>query len=380
MSNPHYLPLKPALLVAALGLVLRLALSSLGENYDMESWWIVSEIVTRGDSVYANTHRYNYGPIWMGVLGLSRWISSHTGPDTIHRFHMFVAAFLSLADLAIAWMLGRKQGLAPFAFILLNPVSILITGYHSQMDGIAIALALAFWGAFVAGRPTAACGVLLGFSLMAKQILAPFLLWMIVMRRPLKAFAPRAALVAGIGAVIFAGGFAPWLMDSASLEGIRDNVLRYSSTEGPSLVAWVRSALAALLGADPFLGLPMRSLFLLLLSLVGVALALIRADWRDTLLLFLLALFALSSGTQDQYLAVPLAAVALSLRSPWSWIYTLIATVALLLSGHNIGSLLGLPVFATTQYPLFLPAQLAALGLLAWRVRRARPGGVPPVE
>jgi hypothetical protein len=43
--------------------------------------------------------------------------------------------------------------------------------------------------------------------------------------------------------------------------------------------------------------------------------------------------------------------------------------VALLLSGHNIGSLLGLPVFATTEYPLFLGAQLAALGLFVRLVR-----------
>ena len=369
MSNNKPLSIRPALTLAALAVALRVALSSLGENYDMDSWWIVSEVVTRGDSVYASTHRYNYGPIWMGILGMSRWISSHTGADTIHRFHMILAVFLSMADLAIAWVLGRRHGLMPYAFFLLNPVNLLITGYHSQMDGISIAFALVFWQGFASGRPASRCGGLLGLSLMAKQILAPFLVWLVVARRPLARYAPRAALVASIGTGLFVAGFAPWFFDGPSVAGIRDNVLRYSSTEGPSLILTLRSAVTSLLGVDPFFSLSMRTVFLGLVTITGLLLSAMRVPWQRSLYLFLLALFALSSGTQDQYLAVPMATVALSLNTAWSWAYTGVATVALLLSGHNIGSLLGLPVFATTEYPLFLGAQLAALGLFVRLVR-----------
>lgn len=42
----------------------KIGLASVGHNWDLESYALVSNLVQHGLSVYANTDRYNYGPIW----------------------------------------------------------------------------------------------------------------------------------------------------------------------------------------------------------------------------------------------------------------------------------------------------------------------------
>jgi len=371
-------PYLMTVLVALIAVILRLYLASWGENYDMESWWIVSGLVTNNDSVYANTHRYNYGPIWAGILGAARYLSSHTGPDTIHRFHLFVAGALSTADLVSAFVIKRRFGFSAFAVFLLNPVSLLITGYHSQMDGIAIALALLFWDRFVnlphSPRSAITCGALLGLSLTSKHILLPFLPWLLVARRPIRAHTFYACVVSTIGFSIFVLSFLPWIADPISRAGIVANVVRYSSTEGASLIDTLwrgTSHYFSLLGAPP---IETRTVFLVALILFGFGLSAFIRDWTLMLYVFFPSLLALSSGTQDQYLAVPISAVAISLFGLPGACYLGIATAALLISSHNVGSLLGFPVAGPQEYPLFRAAQLAAIALTLDVLRRRATG------
>ena len=353
-------------LVAVIGILERLYLSSLGENYDMESWWLVSGLVVQGDSVFAHTHRYNYGPIWGAILGCLRSLVILTGEDSIHRFHVLVAVFLSLIDLGIAVVLLRGFGLAAFSFMLLNPVNVLITGFHSQMDGIAILLALLFWQRFNASPSTPAsnrqAGCLLGLSLMAKHMLVPFLPWIVVSERPTLKRIGTLVVVLGVGLALFAFGFMPWLFDEESRRGIASHVIRYTSTEGPSLIQAVYSFLCRLL---PMLAVvPLRTFFITSLVLLG-CLVVPRSPSRSyDLFLYLLALVALSSGTQDQYLAIPMCAAAASLRLWWSWAYTSLATATILVSSWNVGSRIGIPALEPLHEGLFIATQLAALGLL----------------
>lgn len=354
-------------LVCLAAVTLRLFLASLGENYDMESWWLVSDLVVNGESVYANTHRYNYGPIWGALLGLCRYLSRQTGPDTIHRFHLFVAAALSVADLVGAFVIKRRYGMAAFSLFLLNPVSLLITGYHSQMDGIAIALALLFWDHFVYQSPSprsaVTCGALLGLSLTAKHILLPFLPWLLVARRPIRSHFAFACVVSAIGFSLFLLSFLPWVFDPISRAGIVANVLRYSSTEGPSLIGLVWGSVSPYLSTLEIPSIETRTVFLISLIVVGFGVSALIRDWTVMLYVFLCSLVALSSGTQDQYLAIPISAVAVSFYGVSGACYLGIATAALLLSGHNIGSLVGLPVVGPQDYPLFRAAQVAVLAL-----------------
>jgi hypothetical protein len=49
----------------AIGVGLRIWVSTLGYNFDFESYAVVASIIDSGGNVYAETHRYNYGPVWM---------------------------------------------------------------------------------------------------------------------------------------------------------------------------------------------------------------------------------------------------------------------------------------------------------------------------
>lgn len=361
-------------LVCLIAVIFRLFLASLGENYDMESWWLVSDLVLNHESVYANTHRYNYGPIWGAILGACRYLSIHTGPDTIHRFHLFVVAALSIADLVGAFVIKRRYGFAPFAFLLLNPVSLLITGYHSQMDGISLTLALLFWDVFVYGttsfRSTLVCGLLLGLSLSVKHILLPFLPWLLLVRRPVRTHIVRASAIAALGVAIFVLGFLPWVFDPASRNGILKNVIGYTSSEGLSLISSLWDPVSPFLAHLGVASIPLRTVFLGTLTLVGVIATAAVRDWRFLLYIFLASLVALSSGTADQYLAIPMCAVAISLASRWGAAYLGIATAVLLTSGTNIGARLWPQQVDHAAFLMFPAAQIAALGLARALLRR----------
>ena len=52
----------------AVAVLARVGLSQVGLNFDFESYEIVADIVRQGKTVYAETGRYNYGPLWFYVL------------------------------------------------------------------------------------------------------------------------------------------------------------------------------------------------------------------------------------------------------------------------------------------------------------------------
>src|SRR4051812_15665336 len=56
------------------GVAIRLILSQLGHNWDMECWIIDADLARSGATVYAHTDRYNYGPLWFNILRALRWI------------------------------------------------------------------------------------------------------------------------------------------------------------------------------------------------------------------------------------------------------------------------------------------------------------------
>ena len=110
-------------------------------NYDMDSYQLVTEIVSKGGNVYAETDRYNYSPVWFTLLGIF---------DKIHNclpilpFHFIVKSFLTGVDLLTLMflLLITKIENGPFIKIsvlyYLNPISFLLTGYHGQFENLAV--------------------------------------------------------------------------------------------------------------------------------------------------------------------------------------------------------------------------------------------------
>src|SRR5579859_6127536 len=171
--------------VLLVGLAARGFFATLGHNYDFESCRVIAGLMEEGKNVYANTDRYNYGPVLFNLLYVLDVVAGRN-PEV---FRGLLVALLSLADAGIAWILWRKYGLRAGVLFFLNPVSIMITGYHNQFDNVAVLLGLCsviLYGEDFAKRPGGrqygALGIL-GLSLMTKHLLFVFPLWLAVKQK-----------------------------------------------------------------------------------------------------------------------------------------------------------------------------------------------------
>jgi hypothetical protein len=330
-------------LCLSLGVSLRLWLSTRGHNFDLESFWIVSELSEAGKSVYAETHRYNYGPIWFLVLSLLREITRFASVDDIFHFHVTIAAFLTLVDSAIAMTLKEKYGLTACLFFILNPVSILITGYHSQFDNLAILIGwigcchLSKSGAANLRQLTIGA-IVIGLSLATKHILLflPFWMWWLYTKSSIKV----RTIVSTLPWLIFFLCFVPFLFNPASFTGIIEHVVNYGSSGANGWVARLFHAVGGSgLAAGKMAEASAKLAFVVAVILSGpLWIASGRHPKRadGLMLLYLISLVAFSSSMMPQYLSIPLIALARYYRVTFSWAYSAAATYFLLTDGVGI--------------------------------------------
>lgn len=324
-------------LCLCLGVVLRLWLSTLGHNFDLESYWLVSELVEAGRSVYAETARYNYGPLWFLILKPLREITRLVGVDDIFHFHVIVATFLTLVDLVITIVLKERYGLKASLFFILNPVSILITGYHSQFDNLAILIG---WiGCCHLSRSQGTdmrklfIGTsLLGLSLATKHVLLffPFWLWGLYAHSSPKA----RTIILLIPWLTFLLFFVPFLFDTLSVTGIIENVIQYNSPWRRGLTAELTQiALSSQIFSARYLTALSQLVFVLAVILSGplwIAAGRHPKRAKGLMLLYLVTLVAFSSSMANQYLSIPLIALARYYRVVFAWLYSGAATYLLL--------------------------------------------------
>jgi hypothetical protein len=342
----------PAVLLC--GLAARFWIGALGHNYDYESDRIIAGLTRAGENVYAGTDRYNYGPVWFQILhGLDRLSG---GDEKI--FRALLIGFLSAADVGIFFALRRKFGRTAAALFFLNPVSIMITGYHNQFDNVA--LLLGFWAVMLFGddfeRPIGRRKffglALLGLSLMTKHLLFVFPLWMAVKQRGLL----QKWIVLAVPPLIFLAGFLPYW--SAGREGIIRNVFQYRAGSADYFYHFFMPGGAAYL-ADS------QTVWIFLLILFAFICR--KKNILESLLIYTAVLVSTSPAMANQYLAIPAAFVSVY-ANPFSLCYTLIS--ALHIAGDvngphlfkNLGSYVDLAL-----YCLFL-----ALVWAMWRETIAR--------
>lgn len=358
--------------LALVSLVAKLLIACLGNTFDMESFQLVARLVNDGKTAYAETPRYNYGPVWMGMLGAARWLQMWLlDSDALGILHIKIAGLLAYADVVLAFALAVRFSYVAGLLFLLNPVSLLLTGYHSQFDNLAVMMGLLGW-LLVCGKPGEHGGGtekratrelwwgagLLGLSLMTKHILIFFPLW-IWFRRDVT-WRWKLALTA-IPYGLFLLGFVPFLFDPASREGVVENVFKYrvSYMTGfyPRLVNLVvpQNVIDRALGWIPVFG-GFKAVWFV--SMMAAGWLLRRVPLKEYLLFYLVAMVVFSVQLADQYLAIPLIACAVFWRSPWTWAYGILTIIYLLCSPDNIGC----QPFLEQQ-----AARISQLGITYWR-------------
>lgn len=308
------------------GVGLRLLVAARGHNYDMDSFAIAARIVERGGNVYAETERYNYGPLWFYLCYLFWRIAGLLPVDQLLGFRYVLSGFLSLVDVGIMAALWGRFGRRVAFLLFLNPISILISGYHGQFDNLALLLGMAavlrFGEDF--GRPLDrrkwGALALLGLSLVTKHILFAFPLWLAAKQRG--AWQKIAILVVPVA--IFFVAFLPFW--SAGRQGIIQNVFLYGSWDNPYFYnLFVPGVLARFLS-------PRLAWYAVLVLL---AFAVRRRKGFDSLLVYGGALVAASPAITNQYLVIPVPLIS-AYPNPSFLLYTVVGAWQLLVDKHGL--------------------------------------------
>ncbi|HTY87641.1 MAG TPA: hypothetical protein VMB80_09275 [Candidatus Acidoferrum sp.] len=335
-------------LVLAAGLAARFWLGTFGHTFDFETWCLVAGIVEQGKDVYASTTWYNFGPGWWNILHVLDLLARHD-PAV---FRWLLIGCLSAVDVGIFCVLWRKFGRLAATLFFLNPVSIMVDGYHNQFDNIAVLLGL--WAVLLLGdqfdRPVGRRKLLglavLGLSLMTKHLLFAFPFWLAVKQKGLW----QKCLVLAVPVVTFLLGFAPyWAADRAE---IIHNVFLYKSFNiGHFYTFFMPTAVQSVLNAET----------VWFFALGVFAFINRRRPALESLLLYTCVLVATAPATSDHYLATPSAFTSVFVNF-FTVAYTVIA--AYQVSGDVPGLL---PPRIGTADALAIYALCLALVWVTWR-------------
>jgi hypothetical protein len=352
--------------IAALAsIALKVILATRGHNYDVDSYEIVASLVQHGKSVYANTARYNYGPLWAFFLAGLKQLSTCLPSIGRETFHLTIAAFLAVTDVAIAAILVSAYSYGAGLFFLCSPVVALLSGYHSQFDNVALLIGLSSWLLIRDGSSTprriGLAALLEGLSLAIKHVLFLFPVWVLFWRK-LRNKRERFAY-AVIAYAVFTISFLPWVNDPLSRAGILDNVFRYRS-EFHLSVSYLIAAAHPFGKTSP---VELRFLSLAWMAAVIATGVLVARGTCELFPLYLLALFGFSPALTDQYLAIPTLASAVVYSSWPTWALSGAATLTLLVSPRNV-----LRVPMNAFYITFMPSiQICALVLFIMQRKAA---------
>lgn len=314
------------LLTALNGTIIRLAMASASYgNYDIQSYEIVADIVTRGGNVYANTNRYVYSPVWFTVLGIFKRIQLQLPALS---FHFIVKSFLcgiDLLTLVFLLLIAKGENISMIKtaiFFYLNPVSFLITGYHGQFENLAVFMVVV--------------GLFAYFKLKNKPALGKTLLWLfatmgmivkhnifyeliICLNSAIRRYRVKLLLFV-ISVLVFLALLIPYW--SAGSKGIIRNVFLYSS---------------GFIGQYGIISLfhfpPLKYVFIV--GLFVFPLFLRSKDIVRQCLLGMIFFLTFTTGIGIQYFMLPIAFGALR-PSRGFLLYTLAGSLFILGSGYNV--------------------------------------------
>jgi hypothetical protein len=325
------------------------------ENWDTAAYAEVVHALDSGGRLYRDTPRYNYSPAWALFLRALSKLSAPLGVP----LHRAVRALLLVADAATAWLVYRiardvfarppDRALGAALLFFANPVSVFVTGFHAQFDGLAILFLLAaiWFEAHRPSRPAAAVGAL-GASLLAKHVTAFHPL--VFARRRDRRGLPLAGVA--VPYAIFLASFLPYWNELAA---VRQRVFGYGSLAEdygtamlkrlPSVPAWAPTAVffAAALVA---------------------AFALSRFEPARACLLLFLVLLVFLPGISQYYFVWPIALGSLFGGAGY-------AVFTLLVSAFFLGSPdgLGLPL---THLPGWHGVWFGVVFWLLWELRKVQ--------
>ncbi len=344
------------LLIIPLALILRLLMAKLGGNYDLESFELTADIILNGDSVYASTSRYNYGPIWAYWLGTLKFLASIGGGYNKTLFHSYIVVTLFIAELALLKSV-KKQGYSDIACLILlfNPISIILIGHHSQFDIIALALGYIAYQKLIKQQMLAGL-IILGLSFSIKHLLV-FLPLLMLFNQEIKL--KNRLLILVIPALIFGLSFLPFASD---LVEIKKNVLSYQLNHGQTLFYKLFEIVIphAFSEFESLQLIPLMNGYkpLWIASFLAIGYAINKYKTGYTFEIYITYLVASSLAISEQYFLIPILSIVLFRKQFVSWLYLLLGTYYIMfVSAHNTSK-----YFNLESLGIYLPAEWYSIG------------------
>lgn len=367
-----------------LALVIRLIpalVLPVGAFYDITSYQVVGDVVLRGGDVYTDPvagERHPYLPLIMYFLAGARAISL----EGIASLVLAIKIPLVILDSLIVIMLfvagtrlrDLRSGAIAAILYAVNPIPVLVTGYHGQFDSIPILFSLLSW--FTLMFPPVSrqanvlvAGLFLGLGILVKTwpgVLLPPLLLRIdtLKRKALFALLCAVPVLIGVGAylLVHPGSLGTMLVKVLSYGGLRGS-WGYLAPVGLAYDVGLITAETA----DAIAG----NAGLLNLVLIGAGLAILYRwsleageDMLNAMLTTLLTFLAVTIGFSIQYLLwlVPFA-ILVGVNKYLKW-YTVLST--LLLGCSLLFAEMGPPAAGSGNVWYIETPYLRLLGLLTW--------------
>lgn len=306
------------------GIGLRMWIMSLGSGFDFESYCIVGQLVNEGKNVYAGTTRYNYGPLFFLIQGLCYTIAKILTTDIQLTYRVLLVLVFTFADLGIMYYIACRKSIKSGILFFLNPVSVIITGYHNQFDNIAILLIL--FSVFLYNEEEkinkrdilfVICAAL---SLTMKHVLFLLPIWLFL--RPTLCWKKRF-FYSIMPMALFGISFLPFMSSIEAVKGIIYNVFLYRS--------WMHGAIWEYLGIPLKLYFPLFILFMLILGFLVR-----KINYESQLMFYLIGQVAFASAAAPQYLVIPLVSLFVLDNKFWKYVYIFTAGLYLFVGEFSI--------------------------------------------
>ncbi len=340
------------LIIIIFGFASRFILIGRGYNYDFSSYSIVLGIMEEGGNVYSSTTRYNYGPIWFHTLNSI----FNLAQKDFFTFRILLVALLSLVDFMIFLILHKRLGRTIAFYFFLNPISIIITGYHNQFDNLALLLGMI--SVLMIGDDheqsldiTKISGLfILGLSIATKHILFAFPIWLALKQ---KGFISKMLIIL-VPSMLFIFSFLPYWKEGN--QGIIQNVFLYKSFNNAFLYQLLIPVNVGPISSSSFI-------WLLALILFGYIFR--KKNTFDSLFLYTAILLITSPAVANQYLAIVMPFVASSLN-PFTLSFVVLGSIYLFLDfdGLHAIKILSEVVHHYNFFIYFVLLLLLALGFI----------------
>lgn len=321
-------------LVVMVAIAIRCFFSLQTDNADIQAFYSFYQVLQNHGNLYVDAPTYDYAPLWSYVLWAVGSVHSYLGLKSISSFHFLVCFVLSLVDVGIAtllvWAYGRRTGL----LFLLNPLTILLTGVHSQFDNVAVFFGFAAylildrWKTSALSRAWMAA-FLLGVSLSFKHLLIFFPVWLFLGECRWKKREGWVLLLVPYG--LWIGSFFLLAHDGNAWAGVLRNVFLYA----PIAPGWPEAPLMIL---QNWMGVHFAwtayafERFLLTTVLLAMGFWVSRRKNANGWMLYLSAWVGFSPVVSTQYLAIPLMVCAWDHKEKALWAFTFLGLVVLCIS------------------------------------------------